>query len=75
MPQTKQVVEGAPLTSKEQETVLWLAKGYCAKEVAAHLGVTPQTVNNHYCRKIRVKLGATTMCEAVAIAVRTGVIA
>lgn len=75
MPQTKHVVEGAPLTSTEQETVLRLAKGYGAKEIAAHLGVSTRTVTNHYCTKIRVKLGASTMYEAIAIAVRTGVIA
>ncbi len=61
------------LSERELE-VLWLvASGRPAEEIAAELVVSRHTVRNHV-RNILLKLGAHSKLEAVATAVRLGII-
>lgn len=61
------------VTSREREVLALLAEGRTNAEIAEALVVSTNTVRNHI-QNALVKLGAHTRLEAVAIAVREGVI-
>lgn len=61
-------VEGLPtpeksLTDRQQETLLYLSMGMTYKQIAAHLGISDQTVKDH-ARHVYEKLGARNRTEA-----------
>ena len=61
------------LTAREREVLSWAAEGYSSEATAERLGLTAPTVNYHianFCRK----LGAANKVQAVALAVRQGLI-
>jgi DNA-binding CsgD family transcriptional regulator len=62
-----------PLTGREREVVSLLAEGLSNKEIAIRLGIAPDTAKFHVARVID-KLDATGRTDAVAHAVRLGVI-
>lgn len=64
---------GDDLTRREVEVLDLMASGRSNKEIAAHLGLSNHTVRNHV-SNLLAKLGAHSRLEAVAIAVREGVI-
>ena len=63
----------AALTAREREVVGLLAEGLSNKEIAARLGIAPDTAKFHVGRVID-KLDATGRTDAVAHAARRGVI-
>lgn len=65
---------GDGLTPREVEILTLSAAGMVNKEVALELGIRLNTVRNHV-QKILGKLGAHSRLEAVAIAMREGILA
>ncbi|WP_305987651.1 LuxR family transcriptional regulator [Roseibium sp. MMSF_3544] len=63
----------ASLTTREQECLLLLAKGYRTAMIADHLSIKAVTVDLHL-RNARTKLGARTREQALANAIATGLI-
>ncbi|MGZ4316467.1 MAG: LuxR C-terminal-related transcriptional regulator [Gaiellaceae bacterium] len=61
------------LTTRERVTLRLLADGLGYREIAAQLGVAPETVRVH-AAKARKRLGAATRTEAVATALRSKLI-
>jgi two-component system NarL family response regulator len=66
-------LETDPLSPRELEVLRWLATGRSNKEIARGTGITEGTVKFHM-TSILGKLGASSRTEAVAIAVRRGLI-
>ncbi len=63
----------APLTQREMEVLVLVAKGMSEREVADKLYISPHTAHRHL-SNIRFKLNASTQAAAVAQAVRIGLI-
>jgi DNA-binding NarL/FixJ family response regulator len=63
----------AALTRREQEVLELLARGMATQDIAAHLVVSLHTVRNHV-RNVLAKLDAHSRLEAVAIALREGLV-
>ena len=63
----------APLSKREREILQMVANGSTTKEVARDLGISPHTVKTHL-ERIFEKLGANDRAQAVAIAIRTGLV-
>jgi DNA-binding NarL/FixJ family response regulator len=64
---------GIGLTARQREILLLVASGHHVTEIAALLGISPGTVENHK-RRIYAKLNATSAAQAVARAAALGVI-
>jgi len=62
-----------PLTERELAVLELLAEGLPHEEIGRRLGITAETVRSHL-RKSCDRLGATTRTQAVAIALRMGLI-
>jgi len=62
------------VTDREMEVLELLAQGLRNEEIAARLGISPQTVQTHV-RNILPKLGVHSKLEAVTFAVKNGVVA
>ena len=62
-----------PLSKREREILQKVAYGATTKEVAHDLGISPHTVKTHL-ERIFEKLGANDRAQAVAIAIRAGVV-
>lgn len=63
--------EKGELTHREREILAWTAAGRRQGEIAATLGLSGRTIENHL-RRIRKRLGVATTAQAVRIAIRTG---
>ena len=64
----------APLLTPRQRAILALvAAGATSKDIARRLGIALRTVDWHIARSIR-RLGARSRSEAVAIAIRRGLL-
>jgi DNA-binding NarL/FixJ family response regulator len=63
----------APLSKREAEILQMVAYGATTKEVAHDLGISPHTVKTHL-ERIFEKLGANDRAQAVAIAIRKGIV-
>lgn len=61
------------LTAREREVLARIADGASNRAVAAHLGLSPKTVNRHV-ENIFDKLGVSSRAAAVAKALKAGVI-
>jgi DNA-binding NarL/FixJ family response regulator len=61
------------LSKREREILQKVADGATTRQVAAELGISPHTVKTHL-ERIFEKLGANDRAQAVAIAIRTGVV-
>lgn len=61
------------LSQRECEVLLGVARGERNKEIAARLGISERTVKAHVA-SVYAKLGATARGEAIAIAMRKGII-
>ncbi|MBH04128.1 MAG: LuxR family transcriptional regulator [Xanthomonadales bacterium] len=59
------------LSNREKEVLAWIAAGRRQADIAATLGLSQRTVENHL-RRIRQRLGATTTAQAIRIAVHRG---
>ena len=64
---------GAVLTGRELEILELVSRGFESPDIARELHVSPETVRTHVTHVLG-KLGARTRAEAVAIAVRGGLI-
>jgi two-component system, NarL family, response regulator YdfI len=62
-----------PLTPREQEVLRMLALGLANKEIASRLNISEHTVKFHVAA-ILGKLGAASRTEAVALAIRHGLV-
>jgi DNA-binding CsgD family transcriptional regulator len=63
-----------PLSDREREVLAWTAAGRRQIEIAATLGLSERTVENHL-RRIRKRLGVATTAQAIRVAIRNGDIA
>lgn len=64
---------GSRLTARELEVLRLLAAGTSTRKIASMLGISHNTARNHV-QSILGKLGAHSKLEAVAVAVREGVV-
>ncbi|HKR10216.1 MAG TPA: helix-turn-helix transcriptional regulator [Gemmatimonadaceae bacterium] len=63
----------APLSRREREILALLADGLVNKQIAARLGISTNTVKTHL-ELLFEKLGVATRAEAVATAVKQGLL-
>lgn len=63
----------APLSPRETECLEWVSRGKSSSDIGAILGLSPRTVDS-YLEKTCSKLRVRTRIEAVALAVRNGLI-
>ncbi|GIU96846.1 MAG: DNA-binding response regulator [Actinomycetota bacterium] len=61
------------LSRREREILQKVADGATTRQVANELGISPHTVKTHL-ERIFEKLGANDRAQAVAIAIRTGIV-
>ena len=66
-------VDSPPLSKREKEILQKVAYGATTREVAVDLGISPHTVKTHL-ERIFEKLGANDRAQAVAIAIRSGLV-
>jgi NarL family two-component system response regulator YdfI len=66
-------VESATLSRREQQVLALVAGGAANKEIARQLGISERTAKAHV-TSIFNKLGASSRAEAVAIALRSGLL-
>ena len=59
------------LSPRQAQCLTLMAHGATAREIALRLNISPLTVREHLFRA-RAKLGARSMCHAVALAVASG---
>lgn len=62
-----------PLSKREREILQKVADGSTTRQVASDLGISPHTVKTHL-ERIFEKLSANDRAQAVAIAIRTGIV-
>jgi DNA-binding NarL/FixJ family response regulator len=62
-----------PLTERELQILTRVAQGAGNREIGRHLSISQETVKSHL-RRILDKLGARDRAEALAIAIRRGII-
>jgi DNA-binding NarL/FixJ family response regulator len=62
-----------PLSKREREILQKVADGSTTRQVATELGISPHTVKTHL-ERIFEKLSANDRAQAVAIAIRTGIV-
>ena len=67
------VVSGPTLSNREREILGLLADGLGNKQIAARLGISPNTVKTHL-ELLFEKLGVSSRAEAVATGVRRGLL-
>ena len=65
--------ELASLTARERDVLRLIAKGMTNDAIAEELFVSPRTVTTHITR-MYAKLGISNRAEAVAIALRAGLV-
>ena len=66
-------LRSTPLSKREREILQKVADGATTRQVASDLGISPHTVKTHL-ERIFEKLGANDRAQAVAIAIRTGIV-
>lgn len=59
------------LSDREKEVLAWTAAGRRQADIAATLGLSKRTIENHL-RRIRQRLGATTTAQAIRVAIHDG---
>ncbi len=59
------------LSHREREILAWITAGRRQADIAATLGISARTVENHL-RRIRMRLGVATTGQAIRIAIRNG---
>lgn len=64
---------GSQLTQRERQCLAWTAQGKTAADVAVLVAIAPRTVVFHL-ENARRKLGATSIAQCVAVALRRGLL-
>lgn len=64
---------GPPLSGREAECLMWASRGKSSADIGAILDLSPRTVDS-YLEKVCAKLQVRTRIEAVAVAVRSGLV-
>jgi DNA-binding NarL/FixJ family response regulator len=64
---------GEPLSAREREVLIRMARGLSNSEIAAQLTISPHTVRHHV-RNILAKLEVTNRTEAVHVAMQRGLV-
>ena len=64
---------GEPLSEREREVLIRMARGLSNGEIAAQLTISPHTVRHHV-RNILAKLEVTNRTEAVHVAMQRGLV-
>jgi DNA-binding NarL/FixJ family response regulator len=59
-----------PITLREAEVLMWIARGKSNRDIAEILGLSPRTVNKHL-EQIFSKLGVENRTSAATLAIRT----
>lgn len=72
-PPRRSVPDGSALTDRQLEIVLLMGSGHSVPEIAAALGISPRTVENHK-RRIYAKFDARGAAHAVSQAARLGLV-
>lgn len=72
-PKDRQEVPGARLSSRQLQLLQYLAEGQSVKEIAAHLNISPRTVESHKYRLMQ-QLKMKNATELVAYAMKHGLI-
>lgn len=72
-PTRRDVAIGTMLTTREREILALLADGLANKQIAARLGISPNTVKTHL-ELLFEKLGVSSRAEAVASGVKRGLL-
>lgn len=65
--------ETPALSQREAECLAWVSRGKSSSDIGAILGLSPRTVDS-YIEKTCAKLRVRTRIEAVALAVRAGLV-
>lgn len=73
MPSVASPAEEPQLSTREHECLLWASRGKSSSDIGAILGLSPRTIDS-YLEKACAKLRVRTRVEAVAAAVREGLI-
>jgi DNA-binding CsgD family transcriptional regulator len=68
-----EILEGEPLTAREQEILAGAAEGETAAQTGARLFLSSETVKS-YRKRVIAKLGARNGTHAVALAMRSGLL-
>ena len=68
-----EILEGEPLTVREQEILAGAADGETAAQTGARLFLSSETVKS-YRKRVIAKLGARNGTHAVALALRSGLL-
>lgn len=68
-----EVDAAAQLSTRERECLQWAGRGKSSSDIAGILGLSPRTVDS-YLEKACYKIGVRTRIEAVAAAVRRGIV-
>ena len=63
----------SPLSAREAECLLWVSRGKSSGDIGQIVGLSPRTVDS-YIEKACAKLHVRTRIEAVALAVRRGLV-
>ena len=66
-------MEDLQLSAREHECLVWTSRGKSSSDIGAILGLSPRTVDS-YLEKVCAKLHVRTRVEAVAVAVRSGLV-
>ncbi|WP_076860378.1 PA1136 family autoinducer-binding transcriptional regulator [Bradyrhizobium mercantei] len=59
------------LSPREREVLRWISAGRRQADIAASLGLSERTVENHL-RRARLRLGVATTAQAIRLAIRSG---
>ncbi|MCA1457058.1 LuxR family transcriptional regulator [Bradyrhizobium sp. BRP22] len=73
LPATGQQQVGSDLTQRERQCLAWTAQGKTVADIAVLIGVSPRTVAFHL-ENARRKLGAASIAQCVAEAMRRGLL-
>lgn len=63
--------ENPALSDREREILAWIAAGRRQLDIAATLGLSERTIENHL-RRVRHRLGVATTAQAIKVAIRNG---
>jgi DNA-binding response OmpR family regulator/DNA-binding CsgD family transcriptional regulator len=70
LPDEQVLKQRLPITLREAEVLLWIARGKANRDIAEILGLSPRTVNKHL-EQIFAKLGVENRTSAATLAIRT----